>query len=745
MHRICARLVSALLLLSLVGTACSATADVTLAPGLVEQAAAQATADLAAATADDEAASAAEPEAPTSGALTSTEAGSTATATSRAAASAATTQASDSLEAEQAEKAERRAAHDAFLRELYATLHGSEPRLETDRLPDQAALAAAATGETMRTTATVELIGEANDPIVFVTQSNETGGVTHTIAERDDYARLLAARFNRGDASAANDPGPFETVAIINGGYTVWSRGLTPEIASTAYAPLDPDRWYVADAVSSAVRPFYGTTSEVWERLNTPMPDATFNEDGTSVRLAPLAEPRMTSAFGFAAANPDAVPATLTTVTNADDQLIAIEVVFEGDDALAQVRFDISDRGAPLELPNIVDVLEDPRDTRSIPADSYSWTATGTTFEVDGDLEDSRWNVQGHYADAYLNDILTMTAGDAAKLASVTLDQTPPDRLIQRKGFEGTTYTVGLAPEILPAWANPNIDPGAEYFNDVFGVPTHIFPMGLSEYSIWSSLRTLPSIEERRGWNHARVTVGSVDPDYWNWRHRQTDGFFAWILSEDPAEQFEVTIGADADGRVERFELRTLDPDGGGLRFDITIDAVKTEPPFVEVTARPTNLTVDPAWAEASVEAEEAEAAPDIEAFFAASRAAYPTIEHARRPEHLTLLAVRVRDEPSGAYTPEGEFYRWPSVYFDDLVVGSLGDTGQMIVCLELEDNEWRFADNDFEKFWRGYADGSSLDGLTLRYNANAWLSVDVYGSDGERHAADPCALAGSW
>ena len=161
MHRTWARIVSAFLLLSLMGTACSATADVTIAPGLVEQAAEQATSNLIAATAADEPADAAEPEAPTAGALASAGATSTATATSATAGSTATTQVSEALEAEQAEKAERRAAHDAFLRELYATLHGTEPRLETDQLPDQAVLAAAATGDTMRTTATVELVGEA--------------------------------------------------------------------------------------------------------------------------------------------------------------------------------------------------------------------------------------------------------------------------------------------------------------------------------------------------------------------------------------------------------------------------------------------------------------------------------------------------------------------------------------------------------------------------------------------------------
>ena len=100
MHRNWARIVSAFLLLSLMGTACSATADVTIAPGLVEQAAERATSNLIAATAADEPADAAEPEAPTAGALASAGATSTATATSATAGSTATTQVSEALETE---------------------------------------------------------------------------------------------------------------------------------------------------------------------------------------------------------------------------------------------------------------------------------------------------------------------------------------------------------------------------------------------------------------------------------------------------------------------------------------------------------------------------------------------------------------------------------------------------------------------------------------------------------------------
>ena len=63
------------------------------------------------------------------------------------------------------------------------------------------------------------------------------------------------------------------------------------------------------------------------------------------------------------------------------------------------------------------------------------------------------------------------------------------------------------------------------------------------------------------------------------------------------------------------------------------------------------------------------------------------------------------------------------------------------MVCLELDDNEWRHQVNDFERFWRGYEDGSSLDDAILRFNANGWMSVDVYATDGERHDGDPCTI----
>ena len=741
MRHIRVRVVAAFtILLALVGSACSATADVTITPGLVEHAAdtdSSTDLDSSGASADE-----AEPADAGQGAAVAT------TTSSSTTGATATTQVSDrdaALESERAEKAERRAAHDAFRRELYETLHGTEPKVELDHLPDRDILTSAGSGDTLRVVATVELLDHPDEPLVFSAQSNGELGVTHTIADRDAYARFLAARYDRGVTSGGDVPGNVESIAIINGGYTVWTRGLTPQIASTAYAPLDPTRWYVADAVSSAVRPFHGSTSELWERMDTEMPDGVFDADGNSTRSAEMPDPTRTIGLGFAAANPDRLPATLTTVTDANDDLVSIEVQFPNDDAVRRVRFELSGRGEPLDLPAIDDVLADPRDTNRIASDSYSWKATGISFEIDGDLEDSRWNVQGTYEDTYLGDVLTMAAGDAAALAGVTLTTTSPDHIIQRKGFEGTTYTVGMFPEILPAWAYPDVDPGAEYFNDIFGVPTHLFPMGLSEYDVWASLRTLPTIDDRRGWSHARITTGSVDPEFWNWRHREGEGFFTWILSEDPAERFDVTIGANADGRIERFELRTIDPDGSGLRFDITIDPVTQAPALVEVTSRPTSFTVDPAWSEAATAEEAAGAAPDIDEFFAASRAEHPTIDHARRPEHLTLLAERVKDEPSGAYTPDGEYYRWPSVYFEDRIIGSLGDTGQWIVCLELEDNEWRYDDNVFETFWRGYTDGSSLDGLTLRYNANAWVAVDVYASDGERHPADPCNLAASW
>lgn len=652
------------------------------------------------------------------------------------------------LDAERAEKAERAAAHDAFRRELHQVLNPDPYPLETESLPDMGAVTSATGEGAMRITTTVERITAPAEPLVVTTNIDVDTGYLHSTTDRQVYGAFLAERFDRQIPVDEIIPGTIETVVLPSSPFGQWSRGLTPEVASSAYAPLDPERWYVGDAIASAIRSnpaLWTTTDLLWEQMATSMPSGEPGPSGTTVRQASLDQPRLTAFLGFVATNADEAPVTMTTTSDSDDLVTAVELQFADDQDIDRITFVIDSRGDAIAFPEITNVVQNPRGSKGISAAEYSWTATGV-FRDDGKASpEGPWSAEGRIYDGrYPESLLSMTAGDASVLAGVPLTTTPPDQMIRRSGYRSVSYAVGMAPEIVPVWADTDVDPDAQYIHDPFGVPADLFPSGLDEESLWASFRSVPEVVEIDDWSNARVTRGQVPTEYWAYRQRQGSGVFAWVASEDVDEIFEVTIGADANGRMERFQLRTTDPDKGGLTFDVRIDAVAKE--FLEIggNSRAGSLRVSSDWIDSTIEAEgEGDGPPPIEDFFAASRAAYPVFDHATRPEHLTLITRYVRDEPSGAYTPQGEYFQWPDVYFGNLIVGQLGETGDGIVCLELEDNEWRFRDNTFEKYWRGFTDGSGLDGRILRHNANAWVSADIYASDGERHPADPCAAIG--
>lgn len=382
-----------------------------------------------------------------------------------------------------------------------------------------------------------------------------------------------------------------------------------------------------------------------------------------------------------------------------------------------------------------------------VPADDYSWTAVATSFDDLSAAPSAEWSVTGWITPRYLGQVLEFTAADIASLAELDAVSVPQDQPLRRWGDQGTFYVTGLFPEIVP-WANTSrLDPEQHYVYDPFdGLPPNLFPSGLDELQLWTSLRAIPEFTERDGWKNHRVTTAIIDPDYWNWRHREDDGIFRWVLAEHPEEQFQVTLGTDEAGRLQRFMLETTDPGGGGLVFDVRI-APKTGTPPELPNHRPADwLTPSP-----SAQSEnESSPAPDLEQFYASSRQEHASFDHDQIPEHLTLIATFVWDEPTGAYSTSEEYYHWPSVYFEDEFVGGIpvaqnGDRADTawLVCLDREDNEWRIEHSDLELFWHGYADGSSLDDRILRFNANAWMQVDVYPTTGDdRLPGDPCLAA---
>ena len=92
-------------------------------------------------------------------------------------------------------------------------------------------------------------------------------------------------------------------------------------------------------------------------------------------------------------------------------------------------------------------------------------------------------------------------------------------------------------------------------------------------------MRSVPAEVTLPGWDNHRVTQGIIDPDYWNFRHREGDGIFEWISAESAEDILEVTVGSDAAGRMERFHLQTTNADGEGLTFNVMLDE-EPKPPF---------------------------------------------------------------------------------------------------------------------------------------------------------------------
>lgn len=147
--------------------------------------------------------------------------------------------------------------------------------------------------------------------------------------------------------------------------------------------------------------------------------------------------------------------------------------------------------------------------------------------------------------------------------------------------------------------------------------------------------------------------------------------------------------------------------------------------------------------------------------FYDSSRTQYPAIDHGRVPDQLTIVLRSVMDEPSGHYEPRDgeEFYEWwhnqysrtaNDVDFFHYHVGGLNEAevGEWdpfarayVACLEREDNQWRYWQNDYEEFWNHYSDGSPLDDRLFRTNANGWFKVEIYPSDGPRLETDPCVV----
>lgn len=635
-------------------------------------------------------------------------------------------------------KAERRSEYERTLMELFDLFHPESLVPATGPPPDTDVLAASKTGETARITTTVGLADQAEDAIIFTTETNSTTGYAHTTVDRVSLTALYPS--TPWATSQPTPPGTVESLRdSANGG--VWTRGVTEELARTSLAEVDPDRWYEIAIIDHLVSPTFAfrTEAELWATVNTPPPSLETDGQGDFRRATLGEEARLWNLGGFA--NGAGGPVTMTTRVGASGLVDSLVLQFDGAGDVSSVEMTVDGRGEAITVPRISDIVSDPGELiNHIPADEYSWTATGTAQDSADSLIEGPWSVEGRvFNGRFPESVLVMNAGDASILTGTALASTPADQEIRRHGYTSTTYTTGLFPELISPWYDSAVDAEGLYIHDPFRVPADVFPSGLSEEDQWSTLRTVPSFVVLDGWDHERVSQGNVDPDYWNYRHRLGEGIFAWVASEDSAEIFEVTIGANEDGRIERFRLVTTDTDGGRLDFDVSIDAQAKD--FIEMpNARAGYLDQNYSF---EVEPAVEEALDRFDEFVAHSREQFPEFDHDRRPLQLTLLTERVMDEPTGAYEPNEDYFHWPSVYFEKEYDGTFPD-GRGVVCLELDDNEFRFEDNTFEKYWRGYDDGGSLDGRILRFNTNAWLRVDIYASNGERHAGDPCAVLGA-
>jgi len=639
-------------------------------------------------------------------------------------------------------KAERRARFDQTVAEIHDVFRDEDFPAETEMLPSSDFQQLHATGETVHMTLTIERVDAPDRPVVITAYGNQDTDYEHVIVDRAALANLRSTAFAR-DFPESAPQGTTETVSVMSSPFGQWSRGLVPN-QEGAIGIIESDRWYSAHAVSSevSVRAGFSTEERFWGRLDVE-PVVQTDSDGNSVMEATLPD-RSYAGIGVAATNEHTSEAvrTLRTVFSSTGELKLAEVVYGGDPVFAKATLKVESRREPIPVPSITDVVKDPFrvPTYQSPSEDYSWTATGT-FQDSADASvEGPWSAEGRINEGfYGGSLLTMTAADVAVLAQLDSISVDDDVLVRRWGFDWV-HSIGVFAEIAPDWADRSrIDPKTLYSNyDPFRVPADLFPSGLGEEQQWISFRTVPEIITRDGWDNHRVTTGTVDTDYWAYRNRLGGGIFGWIGVESADEIFTITIGADSSGRVQRVEVQTADPDGGSIVFDVGIEP---EPlpglKWTDVGSTSSGgIPQNPNW-QPPVSNDEVLASFDD--FALASRADYPTFDHGRSPEHLTYISTRVMDEPSGAYTPTGHFYTWTN---GPTYVASIedGNVPRLVSCLELEDNEWRFTENDLEKLWRAYDDGSSLDGVTLRTNGNAWWLVDVYATEGDRHPGDPCA-----
>lgn len=644
--------------------------------------------------------------------------------------------------------AERRAVLNTIGRERFDVFHPDPTPLETESLPSTEWLQASRSGRTVHITGTVAWPG-VDEPMAFETAANIDTGYVHTRTERAAYAAWLAAHAPLRASVRPIGSGVVETV-YQSESWKTWTRGLSSNLDHYEDVPMDTDRWYNAPLIERAIVPTfaYTTDEELWDELlaESDLAPPSPEQDGSrTIRTGTFDEHLPVLLGDVATTVVGAARTGMYTVTTVADASGLVELV-EVTKAVAgergpTVTLVVMSRGEPIDVPAIDDVLQHPgTQAVHIAADRYTWAARADMRGSGGEAG-ATWSAEGRVLGGYYPDsLLSMPARSIAVLGGIDLVDTSPDHVVRRSGYLSVPYAVGLFPEMLPWAATDSLDPEAKYVHDPFGVPADLFPHGLSDEDQWRALAAVPQIVTLEGWNHSRVTQGTVDPGYWSWRHRSDTGFFAWIASESTDEIFEVTVGADESGRMQRFRITATDPDGSGLTFDVTLDPVPAEP--LELNGRVAWLD---ARADSDADAEDSGAEPApadrLEAFAVESRRQYPVFDHARRPEHLTLLTERVRDEPSGAYEPDGEYFRWPSVSFErEQIVARLPD-GRDVVCLELEDNEWRSAPNTFEHLWRAFEHEGSLDGRILRYNTNAWRSMEIYATDGPRLSDDPCVF----
>ncbi|MEM7092146.1 MAG: hypothetical protein AAF567_04025 [Actinomycetota bacterium] len=650
-----------------------------------------------------------------------------------------TAQFDELLQAERQEKADREAAQRGIEREIFDVLVPHPFDAASDNLPDPTVLTTSATGNTATITAAIALIDAPDQPHTLTAHVNYDTGYVHTLGDRAALRSAWERRTGQ-PTTVPVEPGIIETVALGEHYGSAWSRGIGSGYGGRTGLPYAQDRWYEGGNLLGHVDTEFSrqTPSEFWDDFTDVAPTASTDEQGRTIHRAELDHVR-SSTLGFAAASALdrrlSTPGTVTTTTGSDGLVARVDITFLSHPHYASVSVAVDQRGGEIPVPAITDVLIPAQElVRSPRVETYTWIGTGTAQNSGTEPVLGPWTIDGRIHEGYPS--LSMTAGDFAALAQLGPISAPEDQIVHRHGYESVIYTTGLFPELVPDWADPDVDAEQVYHHDPFRSPADVLPVH-GEFDLWSRMRAVPEVVELADWPDYRVTRGFIDPDYWNYRSTQRDGIFGWIVSESSDEVFEVTIGADAEGRVWRFRLHTRDPDGGGLTVDIEIDPEPRE--FLDQGGRgiPTGLSVLPEWA---AESAQTQAAAGFDEFFDVSREQVPAFDYVNRPDHLTIIGERVRDEPSGALDPgEEEYARWDSDFLRS-ADGILADD-RFVVCFELEDYEWRYTENDLERFWRSYTDGTSLDDRLLRFNANGWVRVDVYATNGDRLASDPCTL----